>query len=687
MSMIRKVLSLFLVLSFAGNAFAADLSCVARLLPYSRVKRINEAAYQSALKESENFSEVIVPLKEVTNQRLKHPFSLRTSEGGYRLPVNESAYSNAKFEVPQQPDAVPAAAPGQKLVRKVEFGYRLSSEYRKISKLEYLLLDSGGNVLEVGAKSKAILKEFKSHLYGRTLGKEELEKISEINGKIFNELKNNSRAASIVKEFEKSRGWPEGLSEKGQLVYYDNRVIDLKAWAKKNGYTNAQMKDAGWFRLAFNDRGQPIYLPSREASIKIPYFSDASKTKINVWRTRTLDSSNPNLPRYMSWPLDRSIERRLTVTERLYNGWDLAHAKGKTVVITEGEFKCLVTRDASGYVTVGIPGITEFDDAIISALVRAEAKEYVIILDRDARAKGMLRVDGVSDSERAAYVIAKELKAAGAASVRVGVLPDAFHGEKVGSDDLILAQGPEPFVDVVQKAGGIADYAKRISLNTTFQEIVYRKQKVRSALNAYEKSVQRGGAEVSKKQLDDALNVLAILERLEKSYLKFEFNNAKSLSQADAAYSSFSRINAPNFANKTALAEDGTGMPLEAFTDEILYLNYAPRDIDPDLCRPIPCLPVPYSSDEMGDRFVREILYPNFPKDEYEYNFNVTLESRSANPISDKIPLVIAKKNAKTVVAIIDFPVPADADHAFSEEEIKSYTSSHFERLTRFLRQ
>ncbi|MBI2606232.1 MAG: DUF3854 domain-containing protein [Deltaproteobacteria bacterium] len=684
--MIRKFLSLALALSLAGDAFAADLSCVARLLPYSKVRQVNEAAYQSALKETGNFNEVIAPLKEVTDQRLKHPFSLRTFETWLRLPVNESAYSNAKFEVPKQPNTVPLVAPGQKLVRKVEFGYRLSSDYRKISKLEYLLLDNAGNVLEVGAKSKAILKEFKNHLYGRTLSREELEKISEINGRIFNELKNNSLAASKVKEFEKSRKWPEGLSEKGQLVYYDRSVIDLKAWAKKNGYTNAQMKDAGWFRLVFNDQGQPIYLPSREASIKIPFFSDASKTKINVWRTRTLDSSNPNLPRYMSWPLDRAIERDFTVTERLYNGWDLARAKGKTVVITEGEFKCLVTQDASGYVTVGIPGITEFDDAIISALVKSEAKEYVVILDRDARAKGMLRVDGISDSERAAYVIAKELKAAGATSVRVGVLPDAFHGEKVGSDDLILAQGPKPFVDVVQNAAGIETYAKQISLNTTFQEIIYRKQEVRSALNAYERSVQRGGAEVSKRQLDGALDTLAILERAEKNYLKFEFNNAKSLSQAAAAYSSFSRINAPNFANKTALAEDGADMPLEAFTDEILYLNYAPRDIDSNLCRPVPCLPVPYSSDEMGDHFVKEILYPNFPKDEYVYNFNVTLEDRTAEPIREKIPLVITKKKTQTVVAIIDFPVPTNADHAFSEEEIKSYTRSHFDKLSRFLR-
>lgn len=686
MNMIRRLLSLAILLSLAGDAFAADLSCVARLLPHSRARQTNEAAYQFALKETANFSEVIAPLKEATHQRLKQPFSLRASEPGIKLPVDESAYAKAKFEVSWQPNALPRVAPGQKLVRNVEFGYRPSGEFRKIARLEYLLLDGEGNVLEAGAKSKAILKEFKNHLYGRTLGREELEKISEINGKIFDELRNNPRAASKVKEFEKSRKWPEGLSDKAQLAYYDSSVIDLKAWAKKNGYTNAQMKDAGWFWLVFNKLGQPIYLPSREASIKIPFFSDASKTRISVWRTRTLDSGNPNLPRYLSWPLDRSVERRFAVTERLYNGWDLASAKGKTVVITEGEFKCLVTQDASGYLTVGIPGITEFDDAIISALVQAQAKEYVVILDRDARAKGMLRVDGISDSERAAYVIAKELKAAGAPNVRVGVLPDAFHGEKVGSDDLILAQGPKPFVDVVQNAAGIEAYARRISLNTTFQEIIYRKQKVRSALSAYERSVQRGGAEVSRQRLDAALDVLAALERAEKNYLKFEFNNAKSLAQADAAYSSFSRTSAPNFANKAALAEDGTGMPLEAFTDEILYLNYAPRDIDPHLCRPAPCLPLPYSSDEMGDHFVKEILHPNFPRGEYVYHFNVTLKGSSADPVREKIPLVIAKKKSKTVVAIVDFPVPPDADHAFSAEEIKSYTRSRFDALTQFLR-
>lgn len=520
------------------------------------------------------FENILAQLTSATDPRLKHPFVIRgfREQGLGSISVNPANYQNTLFRVATEPQSGDGV-----IYRRVEFGYTVRRDFRRIGVLSYILLDPDDTVLEVGFGSQEAKDVFLHHLFGRTLSEEMRERIRIVQEELFAYLRTSPLAQEKLREFATSRHWPAGLEEIANLAYFDNWLTPLEEFAEQKGFSKEDLYLAGWYDLAFTQKGLPSYSIRDSKVIRIPYFR---KNRIELWRTRNLRPARTTSHKYTSWPLDRSIDRAFGVEEKLYYGWDLDKARGQTLVLTEGEFKCLVATQASSILTVGIPGITEVDEVIIQALVEAEAAEYVVILDRDPRGKGFMRVDGITDSERAAYSIALDLLRTGAKNVRVGRIPDVKQGQKVGIDDLILEQGVGAYMQVIHEALPPQEYAEAIGLNETFCLLLSARQRIRKAVEQYEWSARRGGAQVDEAIYAEALRLRDEIGKLYSDYLLERFRGAYRINQP-------SRENAVLFwvsgiedaEKKIVVAPSGEGIGLEHFQGDIIFFHYFPADI------------------------------------------------------------------------------------------------------------
>lgn len=535
-----------------------------------------DSSYREQFQEiaAGKFESVVAKLKLATDPRLKHPFYIRGySEKGatHEIPVNPLQYSRALLAVATEPQSEEGT-----VYKRVDFGYNIYGDFRRIGFINHLRMDSEGSVAEVGFGSELARDYFLHHLFGRTSSPEVRERIRVVQEEVFAYLRSSPAAQEKLQEFSRSRGWPAGLEDVAGLAYFDNRITSLEELAALKGISDEEMYLAGWYDLSFTQSGQSSYSVRDFKVIRIPYFKDG---RTEVWRTRNLRPSRATSHKYTSWPLDRSVEREFCVEEKLYYGWELEKAKRQKLVITEGEFKCLVATQASGILTVGIPGITEVDETIIQALVKADASEYIVVLDRDPRGKGFMRVDGITDSERAAYGIAMDLQRAGAKNVHVGRIPNARNGQKVGIDDLILDQGVEAYLHVINDALDPQHYAKAIGLSETFFLLMQSRQQIKKALEQYEHSVRRGGQHVDEEVYEDAIRLRDEIEQLYADFLLERFRGAFRIDQPSRENMVFFRTSSIEDADKKiAMAQNGEGFALEHFQNDIIFFHYFPAD-------------------------------------------------------------------------------------------------------------
>ena len=521
--------------------------------------------------------DIVQELRAATHPRLKYELAITGfDETGARqlLPPNAGAYEHASLRVNAEAPETEA-----KVVHNIVFGYNLRGEFRRTGVAHYAVVDEG-DVLEMGFGSKEALEEFVHHLRGRQLTEAQTNRIVEIQEAVFAYLRGRTDYQEALAIFAQSRGWPEGLADEAQLAYFDARTADLEAWAETQGFTPEEMSLAGWYQLQFESKTGAVSYSVRDSHvIRIPYFRNG---RLETWRTRNLRAKQADTHKYTSWPLNRSIEDWDRLEHKLYNGWRLHEATGKTLIITEGEFKCLVATHA-GTLTVGIPGITEVDDRTIRALVEARAAEYIIVLDRDPQGKGIMRVDGITDSERAAYLIAVRLIEAGAERVRVASIPNVRQGEKVGLDDLIIDLGPAALKRLIRDACSPHQYAVEAKLNPVFCGIIRARQTLTKALRQYEISVSRGGTQLPAERYAEAQTLTATARELYDSYLKERFMGARRIDQPDNRRRTLyrqSRLSNPE--RKLARTQAGIEMPLHLFNEDIVQLDFYPADVSTD---------------------------------------------------------------------------------------------------------
>ncbi len=692
---------------FTGLASAAPDACgpiLARLAGGADAAE-RTAYYARVLERTRAWRDHAKELEAATDPRLRQPFRVQAFDHATRtshsLPYFAEAWRDARLVVGHSPRG--PLPPGARVVRNVSFGYALgSSPFRRLGSLNYVVLSSEGKILEAGGGSPTLLRELRFHVFGRTLSPQEYATIAEVNAKLIAHLRAHPEGQSRLADFAKKRGWPQGLQDEASLAYFDDALTPLVKWAESNGYTLDQMRDAGWVLLKFDPRGQPLYQVSESNVIRIPYFEADGRT-IPIWRTRVIQPRTPDSPKYVGWQLDRSIARPAKVAEKLFNGGALAKAKGKTVVITEGEFKCLVATKESGVLTVGLPGITEYDDTIIRGLVDAKAAQYVVILDRDPLGKGLMRVDEITDSERAAYSIALELRRAGAANVKVGVPPDVFEGGKVGIDDLILAKGAEPYHQTIRDAMSPEDYARARGLDPTFQELYSRRQGLRRAVERHLQSVDRDGPRIDPKRFDLIQHELDELNAAFSTYLEREFRNARQIAQPSHNFPSLRT--APNLPEGVrGRLGSGAELPAPAFEGDILLMDFVPGDLKRSACPESRCGQLAFSeadvakaaqgadsparedhakglglaqatgfapstAEEHGNVALAGHLAHAFPPDDYRMEFNVTIGST-------KIPLVVIHRGKNKVVAMAELKTAASSGRLWLERVRRSLRPS-----------
>lgn len=443
----------------------------------------------SVLERTKNYEDkvqsLLAPLKEFELQDMYFKIKMPNGQDKYfDVYRNENFLKDVEFIVS---DSVPQSLnSARNIVKNVKFGYRSVAkvEAQALGELVALEFDSNKNVNKFYFKNPKQRDYFRAHFFGRPFSLSRKKNVIAVNTAIFKTLAETPAAVEKVERFEKDRGWAPGTAKKLGLVYFSTDVLDLKSWAFKNKFQYDDLVSAGWLRQMLRHDGRVTYMENYNDSIKIPFMDPTEKNKVAFWRTRNLQTRS-NLPKYLSWPKDRSLYADEILFEELYNGWNLGTAKGKKVIVTEGEFKCAIGELATGILHLGVPGISQFSPSMLEALVKAQPSEVIVIFDRDPIGKGLVRIDEITDSQRASYFIAKKIEAAGL-SVKVTSLPDSNNGKKLGIDDLILSKGAEPYLKALDSAQTADDYAKFYKIDVTLTDLSARKNTIKKALARFE---------------------------------------------------------------------------------------------------------------------------------------------------------------------------------------------------------
>lgn len=645
------------------------------------------------------YDQVIESLTSKTSFNLSEPLKfkyLNSRTGASEIPLSFRAYKDAKIIQSKQPSR--QLASGERLIENFLFGYEVTSgEFREIGKVNYLILSSDGRVQEVGVPTNHLTYEFRNHIFGNSMSSGKVRRLKELSSKLIKLINQNPENRAKLEEFARSRNWPENLEVEGGLSYFNATSEWLLSWAKDNGYSATDLRDAGWITL--NSRGITVRHPN---SIRIPFFDDPGQSLVNITRIRKLAGSTG--PKYLSFPKDRSLTREIFgVPGKLYNSWRLSEVAGKEVVLTEGEFKCLVATKLTGIVHLGIPGITQFDVDMVRAIIAAKPRKITVLMDRDPIGKSIMRVDKVSDAQRAAYQIAKELeRSAIGIEVKVATLPDVFRGGKVGADDLLLQFGANPYLQALQDSVSPNVFAGRMNLNPVLQDLLVYRRKVSRAIDKYSMSVARGGPSVASDQLNIAKEIEIRINEQIQQILEKEYSGAKSITQPhpDLAYIPQVMRNPENIRIQT---ESGNNVSSAQFKNNIILLDYTLKDVDHTRCRMSACTKLPISSAEMTRRYqefvqrgksslsdsmqataevfdkmgrnIRSIadfklltlmsdVLTKFPPDDYLYEFNVQLYDGSQ---SVSLPVVIFSKSSQNVVATARLQAEQNSDLALFE--------------------
>ena len=393
------------------------------------------------------------------------------------------------------------------------------------------------------------------------------------------------------------------------LGYLDVKPAEFEAWRIKNGITEQELAGTGWYNVTYESkdkgaRGKPHYSFTGRDVIRIPYyaFDEHGEPSIILWRTRHIHEKATKKHKYTHFPKDRSYKEERTPDELLYHiGFDIESLKEnppKRIVITEGEFKVAVTQMFLGHDTAvfGIPGITEVTPALLQTIKKIGASETIIVFDADSRDKRDQRTDDKTDSERAAYSIAKELMDAGVKNVKVGDL-FGISQKKIGIDDALLEEenGPAKVENVLQNARplyGDNGYATHIlaktAFNFTFEKLHDRRKRFRKLIKEAHSVERRGGA-IDTHSLEKLVTYFKLVEAEHEKFGKFLYGS-KSLDRPSRLYPQIFAGDIPHSERK--VITDGQAQEYTVWTqtpdsqtvrlaDPVIFINFRPADVNP----------------------------------------------------------------------------------------------------------
>jgi|JI10StandDraft_1071094.scaffolds.fasta_scaffold113749_2 hypothetical protein len=653
-----KRATVFFFLSLSGYAYAGSDACIEVYNVVPKITRFNKPETQnSVFKEAQakQVEQVLgeLPAFEKKIQAMLSPFKRYEMETLFfrqRNQKGDPAYFTLNRNADLLADAelvVISKFPKGVSLTNVEFGYQnqRSKKVQNLGVIPGIELDANGLPKRFLFFNKEQLEVFRAHYFGRPFSTKMRTAILDINTAIFKYLETQPVALEKVAEFEKKRGWPVGTAKKIGLVYYSSEAVDLLSFGKEHGFDYADMASAGWLKPYVNKHGSISYRENYNDSIKIPFYDENDPSKIAFWRTRNLRSGSP---KYLSWPKDRSLFEDAPLFEEFYNSWNLNKVKGKRIVLTEGEFKCAIGELTTGVFHLGVPGIGQFYTSMLDKIVKAQPSEVVVLFDRDPIGKALLRLDEVTDSQRASYLIAKQLEAAGI-SVKVATLPDLYNGKKIGIDDLLLSHGTAPYTQALDQAVSADAYAKTFKIDVPLSLLTDRRNKIRRAVQKYDtaNSTAAGFMSIDQRAIYNNLQTyLTHVEGVLRQYMETKYpERGQMLDPSDR----FVAIR-PG----TSMAPVTIHSPEGDFDVSSAIIKISMTTSDVKNCTSLSCFSISRDSSQWSHLTETEkfkalsgALGAVFPKDDYTY---------ISNPVFEGQPhaLLVIRKETRTPVAIIE---------------------------------
>lgn len=294
--------------------------------------------------------------------------------------------------------------------------------------------------------------------------------------------------------------------------------------------------------------------------------------------------------------------------------WNPNEAKaiiaGQNIVITEGEFKSVITSELTGIPHIAIPGITMVEPELIQKIKEAGPKSVIIVFDADPDGMAHLRGDLLTDSERAGYRIAKMLEAADIAvleaadiAVKVAIWPEEYRQRRIKTEikdieDLLVRQtdGIKIYQDeILAKAVSCEEYASYVNqnarqedlryakmekLNPTMEQVLALEHDLRIALEKF-KTAQARGAAVAPKELinkiEELENIAGLMWTLKKETSHFYLG--ADLDKPAEHVMSLSPDIVPESEDKSFITEKGERIPADKAEGNIINYRFFPADI------------------------------------------------------------------------------------------------------------
>ncbi|OYZ22229.1 MAG: hypothetical protein B7Y39_08000 [Bdellovibrio sp. 28-41-41] len=656
-SMLKNA-TVFFFLSLSGYAYAGAGACIEVYNVVPKITRFSKIETQNPLfneAQAKQIGQVLreSPAFEKKIQAMLNPFKRYEMEALFFRQRNQKG-DPSYFTLNRNADLLAEAElvvitkfPKGVSLTNVEFGYQNqhSKKVQNLGVIPGIMLDANGLPTRFLFYNQEQLEVFRAHYFGRPFSTKMRTAILDINTALFKYLETQPVALEKVAEFEKKRGWPEGTAKKIGLVYYSSEAVDLLVFGKKHGFDYADMASAGWLKPYVNKHGSISYRENYNDSIKIPFYDETNPSKIAFWRTRNLRSG---APKYLSWPKDRSLFEEAPLFEEFYNSWNLNKVKGKRIILTEGEFKCAIGELTTGVFHIGVPGIGQFYTSMLDKIVKAQPSEVVVLFDRDPIGKALLRLDEVTDSQRASYLIAKQLEAAGI-SVKVATLPDVYNGKKIGIDDLLLSHGTAPYTQALDQAVTADAYAKAFKIDVPLSLLTDRRNKIRRAVQKYDTANSSAAGFMSIDQRAIHIDLQTYLTHVEdalRQYMKVKYpERSQMLDPSD----------------RFVVIKPGTTLdPVTIQTVEgnfdvsspIIKISMTTSDVKN--CTSLSCFSISRDSSQWShlteaEKFkaLSAALGAIFPKDDYTFISSPVFEDRPH-------ALLVIRKETRTPVAIVE---------------------------------
>jgi hypothetical protein len=546
---------------------------------------------KEVLDKTRDWGELTDALERTIDPVFKYPLVLTSSMEGKKteLPVSIDAYSSTKYTVGTEPTC---STEGTTVHRNVSMSYLVQGKPKPFGKVSFLVTDSTGQVLEVGASSEKTLKVFRENVFGRDYTPEDLERLYTVNEKLISALRAEPTCAEKLADFVANREHEPEWADDAKLAYYNPRSFDILRWARQNDIAFEDLYHAGFVDRTVTDE-KVSYRAKSEPVIFIPFSDDNGR--IVLWRMRVINPEEGK-PKYRSAPLERADRFPPSVHRELYQAHLLKDVRGKPLIITEGEFKCMVATQLTGIATVGITGITQVTDLIIKKIIEAGPSQVIVLLDRDPQGKGDYRTDSLTDSERAAFLIAQRLIRAGHPNVTVGTIPDRFNGDKCGIDDFLLdinktegkAAVKTQLEQIIKDSLEPQLWLAKRSNDPGLQEVLAREQRLRQVIRDFSGHLRRSGDyPPGSKELKDAegslqkaQEMLDSLSASKKRHLKENYGGARRITQPPMEYLTlFPTDEIHDHDRKCVVTQSGRILPLTKFDDHIISHRVIPTDL------------------------------------------------------------------------------------------------------------